>query len=143
MRLKQRTPGRGPEENLIPLINIVFLILIFFLVASTLRSFDPSGLDLTSAQAEADSLTRGRMCCSPLRTAGLRWPGKDSRAGRAGNPRLTAFAKAEPDLPLLIAPDRALPAKRLVEIANAAKSAGVEQVKLIVRKPTSRGAADP
>jgi biopolymer transport protein ExbD len=141
MRLKQRTPGRGPEENLIPLINIVFLILIFFLVASTLRSFDPSGLDLTSAQADADS-NQGANVLLVFSDGGLALAGK-TVAADALEIRLTAFAKAEPDLPLLIAPDRALPAKRLVEIANAAKSAGVEQVKLIVRKPTSRGAADP
>lgn len=46
MRLPQPTTPRNAkssastsDENLIPLINIVFLILIFFLVAATLRPF--------------------------------------------------------------------------------------------------------
>jgi biopolymer transport protein ExbD len=141
MRLRQRAPGHGPEENLIPLINIVFLILIFFLVASTLRSFDPSGLDLTSAQADAGA-DQGPNVLVAFSDGRLALAG-EVIAADALEPRLAAFAEAEPDLPLLIAPDRALPAERLVDIANTAKRAGVERVKLIVRKPGSPGPGDP
>jgi len=141
MRVRQRVPSRGPEENLIPLINIVFLILIFFLVASTLRSFDPAGLDLSKAQAEL-SADQGPNVLIVYRDGRLAMTGEEI-APDALATRLADFAEAEPDLPLLVAPDRALPAERLVEIANTAKRAGVERIKLIVRKPASRGAADP
>lgn len=140
MRLRQRAPDNGPEENLIPLINIVFLILIFFLVASTLRSFDPSGLHLTSAQADAAS-DHGPNVLLAFSDGRLALAG-EVIAADALEPRLAAFAEAEPDLPLLIAPDRALPAERLVGIADTAKRAGIDQIRLIVRKPASRGAAD-
>jgi len=141
MRIRQRASGRGPEDNLIPLINIVFLILIFFLVASTLRSFDPSGLDLTPAQADAGANQGSNVLLAF----------KDGRVALAGAPiaaealgaRLAEFAAAQPDTPLLIAPDRALPAKRLVEIADIAGQAGIEEIRLIVRKPASGGEATP
>jgi len=132
MRLKKIAPGRAADENLIPLINIVFLILIFFLVASTLRSFDPAGLDLASARAEAGA-DQGPNVLMAYAGGRLALAGVEI-APEALPARLTAFARAEPDLPLLIAPDRTLPASRLVELTQAAQAAGIAQVKLIVRK---------
>lgn len=139
MRLKQRAPGRGPEENLIPLINIVFLILIFFLVASTLRSFDPAGLDLPRAQAEAGADHRANVLIA-YADGRLTLAGKDIGPDALAA-RLADFVQAEPDLPLLIAPDRALPADRLVEIAQQAQAVGIAQVKLILRRREAGGVA--
>jgi len=43
MRLQQ--PQKKPrEENLVPLINFVFLMLVFFLVAGSLREFQSRGV---------------------------------------------------------------------------------------------------
>jgi len=136
-----REPERGPDENLIPLINIVFLILIFFLVASTLRSFDPAGLELSEARAEAGA-DQGPNVLIAYADGRLALAG-EAVATDALAARLDAFARAEPDLPLLIAPDRALPADRLVEIAQTAQSAGIAQVKLIVRKRDAPRGASP
>lgn len=141
MRVRERQSGHGSEANLIPLINIVFLILIFFLVASTLRSFDPAGLDLSEAQAEAGADQGPNVLLAYA----------DGRLALAGQPippdalatRLAAFARSKSDMPLLIAPDRALPAARLVEIGQVAQGAGVEEVKLIVRKRGPDGGAVP
>jgi len=140
MRLRQRKARRGADENLIPLINIVFLILIFFLVASTLRSFDPSGLELTRAEAESGADQGPNVLLAFA----------DGRVELAGAPvsndalrsRLTAFKRANPDMPLLIAPDQSLPAERLVEVAAAARAAGIADVMLVVRKrPPEREAS--
>lgn len=141
MRLRQRDPGRGPDENLISLINIVFLILIFFLVASTLRSFDPAGLELSAAQAEAGA-DQGPNVLIAYADGRLALAGKDI-APDALPARLASFAQSTPELPLLIAPDRALSADRLVEIAQIAQRSGISQVKLIVRKRAAPGGGEP
>jgi biopolymer transport protein ExbD len=133
MRLNKRQPEPGPQENLIPLINIVFLILIFFLVASTLRSFDPDGLSLSEA--------RGDPARDPAPNILIaRADGQLTLAGTDIVPdalpaRLVILARDHADLPLLIAPDRELPADRLVEIAQTAQSAGIARIRLIVMKP--------
>lgn len=137
MRLRQRQGRGGPAENLIPLINIVFLILIFFLVASTLRSFDPGGLDLTQARAESGA-EQGPNVLLVFADGGLKMAG-ETIAEDALADRLSAFKRTNPDLPLLIAPDRALAAGRLVEIATTARSAGVGTVLVVVRKRHSDG----
>jgi biopolymer transport protein ExbD len=45
------------EENLIPLINIVFLILIFFLITTVIRPFSAKDIDLARA-AKNDKLSK-------------------------------------------------------------------------------------
>ncbi|MGH1405815.1 MAG: ExbD/TolR family protein [Rhodomicrobiaceae bacterium] len=40
---------KNNEENLIPLINIVFLILIFFLITTVIRPFSAKDIDLAKA----------------------------------------------------------------------------------------------
>jgi len=137
MQLKQRDPMGGPHENLIPLINIVFLILIFFLVASTLRSFDPDDLDLSRAQAEANA-DRGPNVLLVYADGRLAMAGEVVTKGALAS-RLAALARAQPDMPLLIAPDRAVPADKLLQIVETAQAAGLAEVKLIVRK---RGPGD-
>jgi len=141
MRLPKREPRRGTAENLIPLINIVFLILIFFLVASTLRSFDPGGLALAGAEAEAGA-DQGPNVLLAFADGRVELAGQSVADGALAG-RLEAFARDNPDTPLLIAPDRRLPADRLVEIAQAARAAGIGDVKLIVRKDVSADRADP
>jgi biopolymer transport protein ExbD len=141
MRLPKREPRRGATENMIPLINIVFLILIFFLVASTLRGFDPGGLTLATADAEAGA-DQGPNVLLAFADGRIDLAGQSVAEGALAA-RLEAFARKNPDAPLLIAPDRTLPADRLVEIAQAARAAGIGDVKLIVRKDVSADTAGP
>jgi len=54
MRLKEQTRRLRHEADLTGLINIVFLILIFFIVAGALRPF--SARDIELAKAEGDML---------------------------------------------------------------------------------------
>ncbi len=141
MRIDDRKRKRGPEENLIPLINIVFLILIFFLVASTLRSFDPDGLELSQAQAEAGADLGPNVLLAHA-------DGRLALAGLDISPdelplRLAAFASANPDMALLIAPDRDLAAERLIEIVQMARGNGIAEITLIVRKRIAEREAGP
>lgn len=42
----EETPPRRPYESVVPLINVVFLLLIFFLLAGTLQPTDDVDVDL-------------------------------------------------------------------------------------------------
>ena len=137
--MRRRQPRRGPEDNLIPLINIVFLMLIFFLVASTLRSFDPQGLDLPRALAEAGA-DQGPNVLLVFADGKAQLAGAAVRANALPE-KLARFKRDNPDLPLLIAPDQSLPAERVVEIANHARATGIEKVLVVVRKRENAGEA--
>lgn len=48
-------PARRDEENILPLTNIVFLLLIFFLLAGRLSAADPFPVDPPQSASEADA----------------------------------------------------------------------------------------
>ncbi len=146
MRIAQKqVPER--EENVIPLINVVFLLLVFFLLTSTLAP--PVGLKIDpviSAQGETPKNLSGLLA---IDAAGLlAFEGKPlSRAALAGvlsahvenAPKARAStARAStaraPLARLRILADRALDASVLLEIAAIAQTAGVRRIELITER---------
>lgn len=47
----QKGTGAGLDHNVIPMINVVFLILMFFLVAGHLQDIDATGIDIPLSNA--------------------------------------------------------------------------------------------
>ena len=48
----EESPQRRPYESVVPLINVVFLLLIFFLLAGTLQPTDDVDVDLPAGQVD-------------------------------------------------------------------------------------------
>ncbi len=48
-------PRRRPEENLLPMINVIFLLLIFFLIAARMTAPEPFAVTPPQAGAEAEA----------------------------------------------------------------------------------------
>ncbi|QEW19029.1 Biopolymer transport protein ExbD/TolR [Marinibacterium anthonyi] len=114
-----------PKENTIALINVVFLMLVFFMIAGTLAPpLDPE-LSLIKAQdlegrAPPDTLV--------IREDGTMWL-RDVELTSA-----SAFLDRVPgdDRSVVrIVPDRDLPALKLMEISDELRAGGAERVLLI------------
>ena len=58
MRLPRRSRARATDENVVPLINIVFLLLVFFMLTGTLRPAEP--FDVTPPKAVIDTVLDDR-----------------------------------------------------------------------------------
>lgn len=133
MRLDTPQPRRH-AESILPLINIVFLMLVFFLVAATLKPF--SELNITPPSAQ-DGLKSEHSRDTVLVDA----DGQISFEGALVTPEeLTERLRSRMDLGnlprLKIMADRALPARVLVDVLAATTAAGAKNVSLI----TARGA---
>ncbi len=128
-----RAPARRREapENTIALINVVFLLLVFFLVAGTLsaprdpavdlaeaQSFDPAALDPAALYIDAGGA---------LRVAGEALPLEAALA------RVTA---ASPEGALTIVPDRALDARALLAHLAALRAETDRPLKILTRRST-------
>ena len=125
MRAKRQSNRREPT---IALINIVFLMLVFFMVAGTLaRPLDP---DLTlvrtvdlEGRAPPDTLVvhqNGR----------LSYRGEDMASA-------TAFFEARPEDAgnvVRLVPDAELSARTLVNLANELRAAGAERVVIVTER---------
>lgn len=149
--VRHSTPS---DDNLIPMINVVFLLLIFFMVAGTIRPSDPLPINapqtLSGVQQKAQPVlyiaTNGAMVLNETPVA----PDQLVEAlttllTATGKPPsdvgLTSSAVSSADFPstpsLAIKADAATPVARLRQILEDARIAGVHSVELItLRTPT-------
>jgi len=125
MSIRRPSTTRRKPEPVIALINVVFLMLIFFLVAGTVAApLDPALKLINTTTLE------GR---APPDALVLAADGSLSFRGErtdAASYMLTANAGA-----VRMVPDRAVPASRLVEVTLALRAGGAERVLVV----TARG----
>lgn len=132
MRLKTVTRRRtASEEHLVPLINIVFLILIFFLVASTIRPFSDRTVKLAESSETAGGGAMQRAIV--VRADGTRLVSGDPVEGAAVSAQLVAWAK-EPSRTVTLIADGRASATAVAELVTKAAAAGLKDVKLLTRR---------
>lgn len=122
---------RAEREPTIALINIVFLMLIFFLVAGQLaRPVDP-GLHLVRVAGLDGAAPPDALVLHP--DGRMSYRGADVAAAAVFVAGLDAAARAT----VRVLPDRDLPAAKLVATGRALRAAGAGRVVIV----TARGAA--
>ncbi|MBW4982153.1 biopolymer transporter ExbD [Mameliella sp. CS4] len=125
MRDRRQKTEREPT---IALINIVFLMLIFFLVAGTLAR--PLDKDLTLVRT-ADLDTTAPADALVIHADGrMTWRGASQASAANFMAQLPAEAKAR----VRIIPDRNLNAADLVRIGRALRGAGAEKIVIVTEK---------
>ena len=120
---------RSTEENVLPLINIVFLLLIFFMLAGVLAQNPPFELNspATAETEEAAQLQRQVLAVAA-----------DGRLAFAGEPierddLAEALADWPDDKPLQIRADGGIKAESMTGLFAALRSAGISEVDLLTR----------
>ena len=119
---RRRAGGREPT---IALINVVFLMLVFFLVAGTVAP----ALDRDLTLVRTDDLQG----TPPPDTLVLHADGRLTAAG--ADISAAAFMEGRPPGdPVRIVPDRDVPAARLVAVARQARAAGAGAVMIVTER---------
>ncbi len=132
MRFRSPTARRVQRENTVPLINIVFLLLIFFLLTSVLAPGDPFAI--TPPEAETGAAADDPVPTLYLAADGRLSAGSGSTAGATGGAAGTAIAAAvagaaEPTVRIKAdAAARAGDLRRAIAIARGAGAAHIEVV---------------
>lgn len=130
--MKLSVPPSGPRaENTVALINVVFLLLVFLLVAGSITSQAERSVELaTSEQAEAGSHGGGALVL-----------GSDGVLRNAGAPVVIAqlAATRERASPVRIAAHRGAPAQALIAIVADLRAAGFSDVGVIVARSGEAG----
>ena len=152
MKLQQKKPRPTvSENNLIPMINVVFLLLIFFMVAGMVRVSDPLALKAPESSNQDPAIAESVLyvtgdgalqlddalvtmaslgaALESLKTIELNretFSDNTSQDSRSDGPNLPD------DLPLLaIKADASVTVSLLKNILNAARDAGLSRVELI------------
>lgn len=117
-------PTRGRGEPTLPLINIVFLMLIFFLIAGTIApTLDPE-LQLAD--------TAGLEGREPPDALLLHADGSLSFRGTEIDP--AAFMATQDSGAVRIVPDRDVPAPRLIEVAGSLRRLGAQSIFVVTER---------
>ena len=143
MKVPDTTPPKRQSENTIALINIVFLMLIFFLIAGSLTPpLDPE-VDLIDTEEARPA--EPPLALFVTETAELRYQGAvvTPESFMAALRQAEAVTRVEPDDapapgedgPVVkLAADGDLPAVRLVEIIDLLKQAGAGRITIVTER---------
>lgn len=113
---------RSKAENIVPMINVAFLLLIFFLMAAVIAPPNPVSID--PPKGEGSPVVSGEVALF-IEADGTLW--KDGRAGAA----LGALTGA--NVELRSAHD--LPGSVLAGVLQQVRDAGASSVNLVVARP--------
>ena len=120
------------EINLVPLINVVFLLLIFFMLSSTLATPDRFDVDLPeSAQARASESEPIVVLVRP--DGGVALNNRTLSIGEL-EPALSAARAAAPGAGVLLKADARATTADVVSVLRRARAAGIERVALATRE---------
>lgn len=123
-----RTPARRQGESTIALINVVFLMLIFFLIAGTLAP--PMDREVTLVESSAGEPAAPPDALSVRRDGALFWRGEPSDIDAFMSRR----GADEAGGPVRIAVDRELPGADLVDLLAALKATGAGEIRVVTRR---------
>ncbi|UOA27768.1 biopolymer transporter ExbD [Pseudosulfitobacter sp. DSM 107133] len=115
------TPPRRAAENIVPMINVVFLLLIFFLMSAQIAPPDPIDVTVPDSTSEAAPLDPNALYVGA--------DGTLAYGGATGDAALAALSDHQGVLPLRA--DAALPATKLAALLPKLAAAGVDGVELI------------
>lgn len=121
----------GPKRKLIgltPLIDVVFILLVFFMLASSFLNW--RAIDLTAPVRAATGASVDGALLLEIRAEGLWLAGEAVTLDGPGR-RLGTRLAAEPDRPVLIAPDAGVPLQRTVMVLDWLQAAGVDDMQLV------------
>ena len=118
--------GSG-EINISPLIDVVFILLIFFIVTTTF--VQETGVDVNKPQAiSAEELEKQSVMIAITSSGQVVYGGRN--VGTAGVRPLVERLLAREDLPVVIQADRTVNADLLVRVIDEAKLAGASSVNI-------------
>jgi biopolymer transport protein ExbD len=122
-----RTPRADSEQSIMPLINIVFLLLIFFMVAGQLTQSDPVPLDPPVSRSEAEvDLHPGRFLVD--KTGRIFHLGEEVAKDSLAQLAVSLSADHEE---LLVKADLASPTGEVLKVISTLRAAGAGKVRLL------------
>lgn len=132
MRMPQ-PERREMGENVIPLINIVFLLLIFFMLTGTLAAPDPIEIDPPEARQDLRAAEEPEQGLLLLSAAGdVAFEG-DATHMEALPEMIRARLEENENLRLTLKADAGVQASRLLDVMDVLRDAGAERILLLTQ----------
>lgn len=121
--------SRSMDDNILPLINVVFLLLIFFVLAGAITQSAPFDITLPASHKSDDRTTPADRVLSVAADGRLAFNGETIQPSSLGD----ALADWPAELPLQVRADSDLKARRLSVILLQLRGAGIAEVRLLTK----------
>lgn len=120
--------------DIAPLIDIVFILLIFFLVTTTFVR--DTGVQVERPQATTSSATQPQAMRIAIAAGGAVYVGGRSLTLQQLHDRVADFIAAERNASVIVIPDQSVTAGRLVQVMDIARQAGAVDVAIATKRPS-------
>jgi biopolymer transport protein ExbD len=132
MRIRTQDPAAELSLNLAPMIDVVFLLLIFFMVATTFAQQEKEmSLDLPTAETGDEAQSTPEEIVINLMTDGrMRIAGEDVDE-EALEALLVRAARSNAETPVTIRGDRDVVLQRVVMVMDACRRAGLTDIGIV------------
>lgn len=125
-------PPRRPYEAIVPLINVVFLLLIFFLIAGTVGPTDP--VDVTLPSGRLDDKNTRQPAVIYVEKDGFIWLGKTFVAPEASGFLVKGYIDEAGTDRVAVKVDEAAPADALLLLMEGLRIAKVKEVTILTER---------
>ena len=120
------------EINITPMLDVVFIMLIFFIVTTTFVK--ETGVDISRpSSSQAKQVKKGNILVA-IKEDGVIWINKQEVDLRAVRSRVEKMHAENPEASAVIIADRGSRTGDLVEVMDQIKSAGVESISIAAEK---------
>jgi biopolymer transport protein ExbD len=140
MNLRQTTSDE-PEVNLTPLIDVVFILLIFFMVSTTFQRESEIKIELPEASAEAVE-EHDEILEILINTEGHFFIGGEQVVNtelKTLKGAIRKFLGDKKEMPVVIRADRTSPYEAVIRAMDATSQLGLEQMSLATSQPENGG----
>ena len=137
MRLHTREEGGAAAINLTPLIDMVFILLIFFAVNSTFVKFP--GVDVEQPVAKTATVQQASTVLIAVTAAGEVWVDKKKVDVRRLRGVVEQMLVESPDASVVVLSDEDSRTGVVVEVIDQARLAGAGKVALAAAEPETEG----
>ena len=123
--------SRTSEDNVLPLINIVFLLLIFFMIAGALSTRPPFELQPPRADAAPSTSAPATAGIAVAADGRIAFRGEEIALGALADRARDWAESNDNDRPLTLRADGGADSERLLAVMAALKEAGVERIRML------------
>jgi biopolymer transport protein ExbD len=127
-RLASKYPRRRTSISLTPLIDVVFILLLFFMLASSLLTW--RSIELDAAAKAAPKAGKSDAVLVEIRADGIRLAGKIISLDQLGV-RLHSLLDRSPERKVLVKPSEGIVLQQAVDVLDHLAAAGVRNLSLV------------
>lgn len=136
---RRRRHDEEMELNLIPMIDVMLILLIFFMVATTIKHAEKAlPIELPNSSASIDMQVQEKLMVLGLDASGNKYIGSERVATDALHQRLRDAAAANPKQEIRIDADRKTPYEFVVEVVELCQFEGLRNLQLHTRDPNQK-----